>query len=364
MDILSGLRQFIRWWVDELADLLPGGLRRTPYERMATLSLMPGVDDIALSRVNGTSAEELVRVPWGEQDHGAGFLSPDLTLLRNTLQRFDPTSTRVVVQVPKVQALSRSLQLPLAAEENLAQVLAYEMSRQTPFDVEDVYFDYRLAKREPAVRRIEVRLLLVPKRFVNDLLDRIVPDWNLRPAPRQFFHEDEGGGYQLAFLPAAYRPMSTARLNAGLVLANVLVFGVLVAMTISGQQATLERLRDRLGVVRGDALAVADMRKTLDDRGAALDLLRQYKLGSPAVVEVINELSILLDDETWLYSLELKDGQVHIQGTSNSASSLIARLEETDMFKGARFSSPVTREGASGRERFQLTVGIVPRGGG
>jgi general secretion pathway protein L len=71
-----------------------------------------------------------------------------------------------------------------------------------------------------------------------------------------------------------------------------------------------------------------------------------------------------LPDDTWLFRAEIRDGKVHLQGTSSRASALIAGLEASSLLEDVRFASPVTQDGASGRERFHLSALIVATGAG
>ncbi len=76
-------------------------------------------------------------------------------------------------------------------------------------------------------------------------------------------------------------------------------------------------------------------------------------------MELLEELSARLPDDTWLFRAEVRDGKVHLQGTSTGASALIAELENSRFLEDVRFASPVTQDGASGRERFHLSASIV-----
>jgi general secretion pathway protein L len=87
--------------------------------------------------------------------------------------------------------------------------------------------------------------------------------------------------------------------------------------------------------------------------------LRQHKTQTPPVIDVLERLSRLLPDSTWLKQLEIKNGSVHLQGFSADASSLIGILEKDSNFSGVRFSSPVTQDEDSGRERFRISATIV-----
>ena len=57
--------------------------------------------------------------------------------------------------------------------------------------------------------------------------------------------------------------------------------------------------------------------------------------------------------------MKYSDGHVQIQGESPAASGLIAVLEDSEMFKNAKFVSPVTQNKATGSERFQITADVT-----
>jgi len=65
------------------------------------------------------------------------------------------------------KVIFKRLTLPAPTEENLKEVLGYEMDRYTPFALEDVYFDYKVVGRDEAHESIQV-LLMVVKREVID----------------------------------------------------------------------------------------------------------------------------------------------------------------------------------------------------
>jgi len=84
------------------------------------------------------------------------------------------------------------------------------------------------------------------------------------------------------------------------------------------------------------------------------------KNAAPPVIEMLNTLSALIKDNTWLSYAQYSDGHLQIQGESPAASALIGVLEDSELFADARFVSPVTQDKASGQERFQITVDVTP----
>jgi general secretion pathway protein L len=77
------------------------------------------------------------------------------------------------------------------------------------------------------------------------------------------------------------------------------------------------------------------------------------------LLAVLNELSHLLNDETWLTHMHFADNQLQIQGQSPAASTLISTLEASDFFSSVSFVSPLTQDKTTGRERFQISMTVT-----
>ena len=82
------------------------------------------------------------------------------------------------------------------------------------------------------------------------------------------------------------------------------------------------------------------------------------KKSTRLVLELIDELTRLLPDDTWITRLEMNGSEVHIQGQSPAAAALIPLLESSDSLQNARFRSPVTQQPLSDTERFHLSAEI------
>ena len=78
---------------------------------------------------------------------------------------------------------------------------------------------------------------------------------------------------------------------------------------------------------------------------------------------LLDEVSTLLPDDTWVLQLGWRDERLVLSGYSVKPSALIGLLEESDMLAEVRFSSPVTRDAKVDRERFNLTATVVEAGG-
>jgi general secretion pathway protein L len=74
------------------------------------------------------------------------------------------------------------------------------------------------------------------------------------------------------------------------------------------------------------------------------------------VIDVLEVLTRLLPDDTWLDRFELRGGQIKIQGESKAASSLIPLIEAAPLFRNVSFAAPVTHNVRTAKERFVITA--------
>lgn len=107
----------------------------------------------------------------------------------------------------------------------------------------------------------------------------------------------------------------------------------------------IEGLSAALNDTRGRVKALGDMSKSTEKS-----------------LEVLNELSGLLPEGTWLTGFELKGNAVFMEGFSRSASSLVFSLSNSKLFKNPEFEGHIVKE--SGKEHFRLRCEMTDSRGG
>src|SRR5262245_28476482 len=158
------LDSFLRWWSKELRACLPARWRRR---------LLSGKRRFFVSVQN--QSIRLVEV-------GATYVSPDRTISLNPqslddiayladMQRMIRKKTaRLHVLVAEESVLRRRIRLPVAALENLREVLGFELDRHTPFESRDVYFDYSVVETDRESKTVTVDVAVVPRTYLDDLV--------------------------------------------------------------------------------------------------------------------------------------------------------------------------------------------------
>jgi len=71
-----------------------------------------------------------------------------ISLITSFISKHQVNKERVAVSIPREKVVVRFIRLPLATKENLRKVLEYEAPKYTPFDKEEVYFDYQVLKED------------------------------------------------------------------------------------------------------------------------------------------------------------------------------------------------------------------------
>jgi general secretion pathway protein L len=257
----------------------------------------------------------------------------------------------VAVRVPAQHTLRRRLALPLAAEKNLRAVLGFEMDRYTPFKADLVYYDVAVVGRD--ARSVQIELTVVARKDVDPLLDA------LRRCGLEASALEILGGTGGNLLPAGRHGNGHRRLGwldgvlAGC--AAVLLLAAL-AVPLAHKSHALAQLEQELQEARKEALAAEQARKALDRLVREESALVQRRGQRLAAIEVLQALTRLLPDSTWLSHLELSGTRVKLRGESSNASELVTTLENSGVFKGAAFDGSVTREPKSERERFAISA--------
>ena len=355
--VMDSVSRFFIWWFGELAACVPQGLRRVFWRESTVLAIAPGDGDARVSLRKCDGVRELGRLAL---DRGREPRLQLAQLLRGVSLR----DLETAILVPAASVLRRNVNLPLAAAENLREVLAFEMDRHTPFKANEVAFDYRIAGTDPDAKRINIDLAVVP----NDAVERarlvaatlgLTPD---RIGVAGNAHETERS---LNFLPAqrAGRSATRQRLAIAFAILAVILAIVAVYLPLLVKQRTLAAYEAQLTDSRSAALETEALRKRLAAKLEHDRFLIDRRVMIPSATVMLADVTDRLPDGTWLVQLHWQGDKLVMAGYSPSATPLIAELEDSDILSEVRFGSPVTPDPRIGRERFNITAAVAAPGG-
>ncbi len=105
--------------------------------------------------------------------------------LRNQVQKFVRANgfnrENVILGLPREQVVVRRVELPLDVEENLEQVVQFQVERFEPAEEQKSYFDYSVLKRDEEARKMILQIIMVPRALLDQHL-ALFRELNLYPA--------------------------------------------------------------------------------------------------------------------------------------------------------------------------------------
>jgi general secretion pathway protein L len=373
----SGLRSFWRWWLSELMPLAPARMR-TRLRRRRLVPIVAIDRDAAVlwaPRVsNGALAfTDVARIPLqGNADDVAREGQAALDALPRGNGRANGDK-RVAIALPASQVLRKSITLPAAVEENLHQTLAYDLDRHTPFKADEVYFDAIVSGRDSARKEIRVDIAAALKSFV-DQARRRVEAWGAQivaVTPESPSGVAALSSTALNLLPPEERPDSSrwGRWKVGVPLAALTVAALIViALPIWQKRAYAISLGHLVDQAKVQADASAALRDELERLAGDYNFALQRKYAFPAALQILEDVTKLLPDDTWLTQLEVRtlpkgkerDRELVMRGESGNAGRLIPVLEESGLVTQVAPRSPTTKIQPGPGEVFDLGAQLKP----
>jgi general secretion pathway protein L len=275
---------------------------------------------------------------------------------------------RLEVSLMSSRFLSRPLNLPKRAADFLDAMIRSQIDRLTPWAANEAVFGWTTPV-EISSERIHMTVIATPKTKVDPLI-RLADAWSagsivLFAAPETSVATLDSqavtaGGTRLierhlrgSLDVGRLGRMLTAILVAAAVSAtlSLAIAGIVGAKLDEQRRQLAGRISERRAALRLD-LAASD--------GSALGVLARRKHETHADVMVLDALSQILPDNTYLTELRIEKDKLQIVGSTQDAPSLVKLLEQAPHFTHATFFAPTTRSADDPGERFHIEAGIKP----
>lgn len=340
-------RALLDWWLAQLADWVPDGLRQRLAEKRGLLVVALGRGESAAHAIVEGRRHELG--PVGSADR------PDAALAA-ALEGLPRRPAELELRLQPGEYLRRDFDLPLAAEGSLREAVELQLDRLTPFSADEVVFQCGVRERDPAAKRLGAWLAAVPAGRLHPVLEALGEHRLDTPRPARAPPEPDQ--------PLVLRYALSRERRAGygwiLAAANVALLAAVIAVHVNNREVELAQLQEALGQVRRDAAEGAELAQRLEQLRAAATIVSTQRTARPILVEVLEDLSVRIPDDTYLQRIELRQDELQLFGVSTAASNLIRQLEASPLLGDVRFESSVTRDAATGRERFTIVARLVP----
>ena len=272
--------------------------------------------------------------------------------------------SRVELVLQPARFLFRPLDMPGRAAEFLDGVVRSQIDRLTPWTAGEAVFG--CTRPVPAgPERIVVTVAATARAMVMPLvqalagagaasvaLSTLPQDSAPAAVPIKVFDESARGALDVR---RVRRVLATVLLAAGLVAGAAVGTAAVFAARYEHAQ---DELAHQIAARRSAMLGARD--GSVDAATSAQRTLERRKHESPLTVLVLETLSRILPDHTYVTELRIEGDTLRLIGLTRDAPSLIGLLEQSSQFSRATFFAPTTRAANESGERFHIEARIEP----
>jgi general secretion pathway protein L len=347
----TAISEIFSRWIDSVCDVAAGVLGQFVSQHTVRL-IEEGHDEFVLQASGQASsskiASERIRIPEGRTSHD---LLP-ATLAGNNIE--------VILRPDRF--LFRPLELPDRAAEFMSGIVRSQIDRITPWNAADSVFGWSepvKADTERIVVTVAATTFASIKPYVQAISDigvrsiavfTFLPEATSDAQPIKVWEQkSQSAGDIGRTRRALVIILATIGIVAGIAFATDIVVGTL----LRAQQDELARQ------ISGIRSASSGGRGSI---ATAQHALEQRKHEVPSSVLVLETLSKILPDQTYVTELRLEGNKLRLIGITRDAPSLIGLIERSGRFTRASFFAPTTRSPSNTGDRFHIEAIINTAG--
>jgi hypothetical protein len=310
------LAQFLRWWGDELAALIPASWRGSPA---VLLSL--GRRDVTI-----TGLSEIVR------------LDAPLAALDSlqTDQFIRATRAREIDICMEDGVFRLDLHLPEAIQRSLASAVRYQLLAQSPVSINDCHYAYHILAKDKARKEITVRVVMTTLAQLGQLKDNLA---HFGIQPRQIGASSVESSSTLDYVFERRAATSSDNPAQRTRVWLVAIVGVLLAI-LPAIQLSANWLAQRLD--KQTSIMQADIRQQLQVRAEARALeqhgeMLAKRLIAPSPITTLNAIMAAHNARDWAEDINISSTRLSLTAHAGNPQELQKQLETQTALKGWRW---------------------------
>jgi general secretion pathway protein L len=256
--------------------------------------------------------------------------------------------------------LFRPLELPRRAVEFLDGIVRAQIDRLTPWTSTEAVFGWTPPVDAPN-DRIELTIAATARALVAPYVQAIAglgagsvavltapPEAAPDAVPVKVLEHHARGVFEVDHIR---RALVAVLVISALAAAGSMAYSVYALDSLDAQQQDLnQKIAARRAALRTGPAATATAQRALERR----------KHTTPSNVIVMEALSQILPDHTYVTELRIEGDKLQIVGVTRDAASLIGLIEQSPHFEHAAFYAPTTRTPGDPGERFHVEAHIKP----
>jgi general secretion pathway protein L len=256
--------------------------------------------------------------------------------------------------------LLRPLELPARAADFVEGIVRAQIDRLTPWSASEAVFGCS-APTASGTESVTTMIAATTRKVAMTYVQAVSSFHPASVAVCTDISERDAGRVKV-FEQKARGHLDAARLSRGLsILLGVVAVGALLALVVSSW------IGDSLGAQESELARQISARRAAIRAGSdgsdrsPVAALERRKHETPSSVIVLETLSRVLPDHTYVTELHLAGNKLQIVGITRDAPSLIPLIEQSRHFTRATFYAPTTRSPSDPGERFHIEARIEPK---
>lgn len=352
---------FWRWWKGELSGVTPAWLHHIilPPSELANVYLDGRSISTLKLGINSATPTNTVSVDEGEAA---------MRRLAAAIRAEGGNVNALRLVLPQAEVLRRRVSLPLATEENLRQVVGFDLDRQTPFSAANAFYDVKIESRDTATGMLGAQLAATPKAEIEAVIT-ILAKAGLTVRAIGVVDDLAGTNLHFDLFPPERRPLQKL---TGLQIFNRLLMVLVGLLTLAvvfipvwQKRENVISLMPILEKGKTESEGTERVLTEVTRLAAEYNFIAAKKQTTQTTVGLIEEFSKMLPDNTWVQSLEIKTTpkvrEVQVQGETASATKLIELFEKSPMLQNTSTRAQVSRGAMPNTERFHIAAEVKPR---
>ena len=334
--------EFLGWWKQQLWECIPESWRAKSMRARRPAMWAPATDQVWAAGASALDSQIFTRSALAQRGGAVALVAGDANGFR------------------------RVVELPIAVSGRLQQVLGFELDRLTPLRASDLYYDFRLLERNAAAGVCRVEVVAVPRArvapWLADAQLKSLDVTRLILAPSDI---DSSLNLLTASRTEADAPSRYRWFNKALLALCALLAIALVAFPLWQMRQQVIDLLPVEATAKTDAEAASILQKQLEKQIGEYNLPLARKHGAPLVIQVMEDLTKRLPDDTWATSFEikstptLKTREVIVQGETGSGGKILQLFQESPLLKDPVLKAAMVRMTNPSSERFHIAGELV-----